>query len=365
MTVSPRRIVLIKPCCMGDVIFATPLLMALRRAYPHAAIDWAVSDGAMAALRDHPDIAALIPTGKRANPASRPDDLIRLTAALRRGRYEMAVVPDRSRLMGIPPLLAGIPVRAGLDSAGRGFSYTIRAPVDPAEIRHEAEIYLDVARVLGLPTERLYTYAPPSEAARRAAESVIGDQGLAGRPFVVIHPGGGVNAGMTMTEKRWPPARFAEIAERLTAAYGAAIVIVGAGTDRAAAAAVIEAAAVPVIDLVGRLNLAVTAALAVRSLLYIGNDTGMGHLACAAGARTMMIFGPSDPRRYAPYGPPERTAHVWRPVALPAAGVSAGAPRHFDWARDGVSVDEVWEAIRALLPPAANSPSPVGEGGRG
>lgn len=358
---SPRRIVLIKPCCMGDVIFATPLLMALRRAYPQAAIDWAISDGAIAALHGHPEITRLIPTGKRANPASRPADLIRLAAALRRGRYDLAVVPDRSRLLGIPPLLAGIRVRAGLDSAGRGFSYTLKVPIDPAEIRHESEIYLDVARVLGLPTEGLYTHAPPTESARSAADSVIaelGGQGSAGRPFVLIHPGGGVNAGMTMTEKRWPPALFAELAGRLVATYNAAIVVIGAGTDRASADALIRAAAVPVIDMVGRLNLAVTAALAVRSLLYVGNDTGLGHLACAAGARTLMIFGPSDPRRYAPYGPPHRTAYVWRPVALPAMGVSAGVPLHFDWARDGVGVGEVWDAVRGLL-------SPVGLGGGG
>src|SRR5262245_25522505 len=138
-----RRIVLIKPCCIGDVIFSTPLLTALRRGYREASIDWTVGSTTIDALREHPDLNKVIDAGRLANPASRPGSLLRLVRMLRAEPYDLAVVPDRSPLAGLAPLLAGIPRRAGLDSAGRGFTYTVKAPIDPGVVRHEAEIYLD------------------------------------------------------------------------------------------------------------------------------------------------------------------------------------------------------------------------------
>lgn len=346
-----RRIVLLKPCCIGDVVFATPLLGALRRAFPKSRIDWAVGSAALDALRGHPHISALIDTGEQANPAARPLPMLRLVAALRRGRYDLIVVPDRSRLLGIAALLAGIPARAGLDSGGRGFAYTIRAPVEANAIRHEAEIYLDVARAMGLATGGEWAYAPPGPDALAEADTLLRCMGLAGSRLVLVHPGGGVNAGMRMVEKRWPAANFAALAERIAAALGpeTRIAVLGRPSDRPAIDALLSALKTPPLDLSNGPSLAVTAALASRAALYVGNDNGVAHLAAAAGARALLIFGPSDPRRYGPFAPPERARFAWRPVDVPVGGVSQGAPLGFDWARDGVTVDEAWAQARALL----------------
>src|SRR5215813_376266 len=96
-----QRIVILKPCCIGDVIFTTPLLSALRQAYPNAIIDWIVGSSAIAALRDHPDLNRVIDSGPLANPASRPASFLRLVQHLRAGKYHLAVVPERSPLAGI------------------------------------------------------------------------------------------------------------------------------------------------------------------------------------------------------------------------------------------------------------------------
>src|SRR5260221_13269403 len=173
-----QRIVILKPCCIGDVIFTTPLLSALRRAYPTATIDWIVGSSAITALRDHPDLNHVIDSGPLANPASRPVSFIRLLRNLRAGQYDLAVVPDRSSLPGIAALLAGIPQRAGLDSGGRGFTYTVKARIDPNAIRHEAEIYLDVARVLRIPVENCWANVPPSATALDEAQRVLTENDL-------------------------------------------------------------------------------------------------------------------------------------------------------------------------------------------
>src|SRR5262249_9924447 len=161
---------------------ATPLLAAVRRAYPDAIIDWAVGSEARKAIdglkanQNDPDdrpLHDLLDTGPLANPASKLGNLIHLIRQLRAGRYDLALVPDRSPLLGLVTLCAGIPQRAGLDSAGRGFAYTVKAKIDPAEIRHEAEIYLDVARALGLNTVDCWVSVRPRQSAIREAGKLL------------------------------------------------------------------------------------------------------------------------------------------------------------------------------------------------
>lgn len=343
---TPQRIVILKPCCIGDVINATPLLLALRRTYPQAVIDWAVSTTARGALATHPYLRQTLDTRSRANPASHPRDLLRLVGLLRRGNYDLIVVPDRSPLLGVAALLSGIRNRAGLDSAGRGFAYTVKARIDPREIRHEADIYLDVARALGIDTADCWVNVPPSAESLTAADVLIRQHGLT-RP-ILIHPGGGVNAGMSMVEKRWLPDRFAALADRIAEAIDGQIVVIGAGSDAAVISTFKDAAKHPVIDLSQQLTLPVIGALANRAAIYIGNDNGVAHLAAASGGKVLMIFGPSDPRRYAPFVPPDRARFAWRPVQLPDQGVAAGNVA-FSWEHDGVGVNEAWAQARGLL----------------
>jgi ADP-heptose:LPS heptosyltransferase len=341
--------VLLKPCCIGDVIFATPLLAALRRGYPGASIDWVVGSSAAAALRGHSDLANVIDCGPQANPAAHPTGLLWLVGQLRAGRYDLAVVPDRSPLSGLATLLAGIPKRAGLDSAGRGFAYNVRARIDPHVIRHEAEIYLDVARALGLSADNCWANVPPTQAALDSARQVLDQHKLRDKPLILVHPGGGVNVGMSMLAKRWPPDRFAVLSARIADQIGGQIAVIGVESDREAVAAFVHTLDRPVVDLTNRLSLPVTGALASLAAFYIGNDNGVAHLAAASGGKVLMIFGPSDPRRYAPFVPPERSRYVWRPISVPVRGVNAGVPADFDWARDGATVDDAWKVAQEFL----------------
>ncbi|MFQ3535565.1 MAG: glycosyltransferase family 9 protein [Aggregatilineales bacterium] len=335
------RILLVKPCCIGDVVFTTPLLAALRGAYPNAHISWAVNTSIAPMLQEHPHLNTVYAVGETVNPAS-PPHLFRFVRQLRHLRPEIVFVPDRSRWYALATLLAGIPTRVGLNSGGRGFAYTHKAALQPEVVRHEADIYLDLARILGIPTDGLWAFIPLTAAAATQAEHTLHQAGLRHGGYLIVHPGGGVNVGMRMLEKRWPAERFAELAERLAKRLDARIVVIGASSDREAVGRFKAALGHACLDWSERFSLVETAALAVRAALYIGNDNGVGHLAAAAGARVLMIFGPSDPRRYAPFVPPDRARYAWRPIALPSGGVAGGVPCHFDWARDGVSVDEVF-----------------------
>jgi lipopolysaccharide heptosyltransferase II len=295
-----RRVLIIKPCCLGDVLFATPVAAALRRAFPLCQIDWLVHAHARQILRNNPHVDGLMDA--RGVMAGRVD--VRAVAALvgqlRTVGYEAAFVLERSPLAGVMAWLAGIPVRVGLDSQGRGFAHSLRVAVRPHEVRHEVQVYLDVVRATGTQVhseQPIFEFTPADLAAARAC--------LADTPeplVVTIHPGGGINPGMRMPSKRWPAANFAALGDRLVEDLGAKVVLVGGRGDEDAVAHVDRAMRHTPINLAGRLSLSGLAALATLSRLYVGNDTGATHIAAAAGAAVVAIFGPTDVRRYAPLG---------------------------------------------------------------
>jgi ADP-heptose:LPS heptosyltransferase len=343
---QPRKILLLKPCCIGDVVMTTPLLTALRRAYPESHITWGVGTHSAAAIANHPLLDAILPTGPASNPAKSPAGMLRLVQELRAGQFDMAVVPVRSPLISLAVRLAGIPIRAGLDSTGRGRFYTVKAPVDPAEIRHESDIYLGIARALGLDTTDCWASTHVDSAQVEGLRRMLNGVNR----LVVVHAGGGQNPGMAMLEKRPPIPLLSNVAARAAAHLKARIAILGGPGDRDRADELHESlhGANP-ISLVGILDFSQIAALGQIAQLVIGPDTGLLHLMAAAGAPTVMIFGPSDPRRYAPFVPPDRVAAPWRPFPLPEGGVASGPPKDWTWEKNGITANEVWQETQALL----------------
>jgi heptosyltransferase-2/heptosyltransferase-3 len=340
--------VLILPCCIGDVVLATATLAALRRGYPGAHLTWAVGGWSKGAVEHHNLLNDVLDTGTEALPVRSLGGLWRFVRQLRAGRFDLAVSLVRSPLMSLAVWLAGIPYRAGLDSAGRGFGYNIRTPVNPDQPRHEAEIYLDVARALRLDTTGCYANVPVREPEQAAVRDWLAHQGMVGA-FMVVNPCGGRNPGMVMDSKRWPPEHFAALADRLSVLLGVGVVLLGGPGehDRQIVAHVKTHMRVAALSAVGSLSFWQIAALAKLSRLYIGNDTGLTHLAAAAGGPTVMILGPSDPARYAPFTP--RSLALWRPAAISQRGVVRGAPTDWDWARDGIGVAEAEARILAFL----------------
>ncbi len=335
---NPQRIVLILPCCIGDVVLATAALKALRRAYPHAYIAWAVGSWSKPAIEHHDLLDAVIDTGASALPVKSPGELLHFVRQLRAGHFDLAVSLVRSPLMSLAVLLSGIPNRAGIDSGGRGFGYTVRVSVDPNVPRHEAEIYLDVVCALGVDTTDCKVNVPVREEDRAR----LRERGVTGS-YLVINPAGGRNPGMVMDVKRWPSQNFANLANH----FGLPVYLIGGLGDELLVEAVQAKLTVPATAFVGVLSFGEMAALANGAKLYIGNDTGLTHLAAAAGAYTVMILGPSDPQRYAPFA--DHALALWKPTTVQRGGVASGAPVDWDWSRDGISVDEAEQQIRAWM----------------
>jgi ADP-heptose:LPS heptosyltransferase len=342
LTPPPRRIVLVLPCCIGDVVVATAVLQALRRAWPAAHITWAVGSWSRAAIEGHNLLDAVLDTGPQTLPVRTLRGMARMVTLLRRGRFDLLVSLVRSPLMSVAALLSGIPRRAGLDSGGRGFGYTVRVKVEPRVPRHEARLYLDVVQALGVDVSGCWANVPVPEGERH----LMARHGFDGR-YIVVNPAGGRNPGMTMDVKRYPADRLALLAERLAVRLQARIAVLAGPHDDAIVGAMCSALHMKPVIFQGRLNFGQIAALAAESLVYIGNDTGLTHYAAAAGAKTVMILGPTDPARYAPFT--RDSLALWKQAALPEGGVASGAPQNFDWLRDGIGVEEAEARIMAFV----------------
>ena len=347
----------LRRCCLGDVLLTTPLLAALDAAYPEASITYATGRWAAAALANNPHVDRLLELPDRWDRAA----WRALVGQLRRERFDLAVIPDRSPLPALAAALAGIPRRVGLDSAGRGFALTDRVTL--RGVRHEADLALDLARALGIaPTERRLRYRPGTAASERIAARVAEYRGDG--PLFVIHPGGGANPGVTMESKRWPPERFAAVADALVSRHGGTLVLVGATSDRETVTAMRAALRHEASDLCGALSLDELAALDALATLYLGNDAGTTHLAAACGAPVVAVFGPTDPAQYGPLDGAGEA--VWDPIAcgpfvqrgdLTRATGATPAIRCID----AIDVEQVAAACERVLARTQRAPSKLGQ----
>lgn len=298
---APRRIVVLKSCCLGDTLLATPLLGALRRAYPQARLVAAVGRWSRPALLGNPDLNGLLDLEGVGVGRFDMAAYARVSRRLRAGDFDLALVLDRTPLMTVLPLLAGVPVRAGIDSAGRGFPLNVR--VHWHALEHEAALFLRVGAALGVSTEDARLRFVPTPEDQERADELWRGAGLADKRVVALFPGGGRNPGMTLEAKRWPAARYAALADRLHAEHGLAVVLTGAQDDRPITAEVRRLMRAPVVDLAGQTSIGALGAFYTRCALFCGNDSGPMHLAAAVGLPVLAIFGPTDPAVYAPFSP--------------------------------------------------------------
>lgn len=151
--------------------------------------------------------------------------------------------------------------------------------------------------------------------------------------------------------KTWRAERFVALIERLTAPGGilpgASVAVFGAPSERAMALPVLEAIpAARRIDLVGRTDLLTAYACLKRCALYVGNDSGLMHIAAAAGIPTLGLFGPSRPENYAPWG--DKTAVVRTAVPYEKLFAPGWDHRTTDTLMDSLTVEAAAEAAVAL-----------------
>jgi lipopolysaccharide heptosyltransferase II len=346
----PRSIVLIKPCCIGDLIMTTPLLEVIKQNYPAASITYVTGTWSKAIAEHHPAVDTIIDCGSVGIPGRyKINDYLKLARQLRSQHYDLAFVLDRSPMLTLLPWLAGVARRVGPDSLGRGFPLTDRVKVsaDPKQLQHQAEIYLDLARAIGLHFDHPHMHFIPTEQERQSIYPANGKQ-------VAVFVGGGSNPGMDLTSKRWPIARYQELTTRLVRELGMQVLLIGGESDMTLNQQLLAGIDVPegtVINLAGKTSFGQTAAQIEACILFIGNDSSPMHLAAAVGTPVIAIFGPTSPTEYGPY-PLDDPQHIaiWNhPSGQPCFFLGKMQACANCTCMQSVTVDNVWDAVLKLI----------------
>ncbi len=316
------NILLVRLRLIGDVVFTTPAIRALRRRFPDARLTYVVEPSAAPVVAHNPHLTDVLVTPPLRGWARLREDW-RVARRLRAARFDLAIDFHGGPRSAWLTWASGAPRRVGYDIDGRAWMYTdvVHRPrgLHP---RHSVENQWDLLRAI----DPAWSDGP--DPARDAVEMAAGpdaDAAVTARwdqwrlppdaRAIVLH----VSAGNPF--RRWPEAAFADVITALVRQSPDRWVLVTSGpSDQDAASRVVEQARSAAGDRATRvieardLSLAELRALVGRAALYIGGDSGPLHVAATTTTPIVGLYGPTLAARSAP----------WRDRALPVASLDAG-----------------------------------------
>ncbi|MCW5769823.1 MAG: glycosyltransferase family 9 protein [Phycisphaeraceae bacterium] len=298
------RLLVVCPSWVGDAVMATPALRMIRRSMPGIFIGLLCKPGideVLAGLDTHDEIHVARPSGVMGPKF--------IAAKVRPRRYDTALLLTNSFSTALIARIAGIPRRIGYDRDARGMLLTDRlhapkradgswAPIPACLYYHRAAcalLSIDGHDAEYLPADAQLELAVTPEQ-QRAAEEILASAGVEpGGRVAILNPGGNNPA------KRWPPDRFARVAERLIEKHGMRVLVNGAPGERDVISAVINGVREPLRDRCAALcdmgvNLGSLKGIVRRCSIMVTNDTGPRHIAGAFGVKLVTLFGPTDHR---------------------------------------------------------------------
>jgi len=307
-----RSAIVFRALRLGDMLCAVPALRALRAALPDARIaltglPWA----AQFAQRFHAYVNEFIPFPGHPmlpEPAPRHEDLSAFYTNVSDRGFDLALQlhggGDASN-----HIVASFGARVMAGFSRKEARQTERALLLPyPEDGSESERLLRLTERIGAPSAGTHLEFPllPEDLDELAASQVA--PGLEAGRYICIHP------GARRRDKCWPPACFAEVADRLHAEFGMATVLTGSADEAPLVHAVAGRMRSPAIEAAAPISIGAMAALMSRARLLVCNDTGVSHIAAGLGLNSVVVFSQAEIVRRAPL---DRLRHrcIWDPTA--------------------------------------------------
>ena len=314
------RVLLIRLRLIGDVVLSTPVIRALRRAFPDATLTYLVERDAAAVVAGNRDLDRIIAV-ERTRGLRRVLDDAKLAWQLRRDRYDVVIDMHGGPRSSWLALATGARQRIGYDMPGRQWMYT-RTIRRARELRPRHSVLNQWDLLEGIegwpgdaadPARDAVAMPVDPEADRRIVVRLRSAGVAPGHQLIVLH----VSASNPF--RRWPEPAFAEVVASLVSQSPDRRVILSSGpSDRlaadrivAAARALLPAAARSQVIDFGEFDLAELRALVERSVLFIGGDTGPLHVAATTATPIVAIYGPTLPARSTP----------WRNPSIPSESI--------------------------------------------
>lgn len=288
---------------VGDAIIALPALRALRDGFPAANISILARPYVAEIYQGQAIADSLIPyDAKGIHAGFRGRE--RVASELRAEGFDAALLLQNAFDAAWLAWRAGIPQRIGYARDGRRFLLTkaVKTPKAGEIPAHEQFYYLELLRRAGWLQKYTGEMCIRLRVAPQTAEEAECSLLKAGARSTKLRLALGAGASYG-SAKCWPPARFAEVTDRLAWQYDADVILFGAAAEAEVSAAISSEMRRAPVNLTGKTAIADLPALLSRCHLFIGNDSGAMHVAAAVGLPVVAIFGPTDPNDTAPVTP--------------------------------------------------------------
>lgn len=302
MADKQKKILIIKPSALGDIVHALPTVNDIRKTYQDAHICWLVRPEFAPLLEKHPDIDKVIIfdrkyLGRMWHDFKACKAFFGLIKRLRKKNFDM--VFDFQGLFRTAFLgwASGCKNRYGMTGA-REFAplfYNHRIAKDKTSV-HVIDYYCKMISQAGINTGPVDFNLKPDAESLELAKKLLNENNLQQKKYVVFI------CGSAHENKCWPIDKFADLAQRLHAETAMPVVVVGTSSESAIASQLKDSAGSPVIDLCGKTDIPQLVAVLSQAALVISNDTGPGHIAVGLSIPLVLIFGPTNPNRVGPHG---------------------------------------------------------------
>lgn len=310
---------IVHPYGIGDLLFVTPVMRALRLIPTVETVDLLLGSRTREVVEHNPHIHDIFVADKdryhRQTGYENLKDSLALGRKLWAKHYDLLLdFSLRRENAFFGKFFLGIPKRAGFAYKKRATFHNIRYPLPEGFWkRPAADFYCDLAEAAGVPVEDRFLeyFLPPdvSPVEKKVKEKLQ----ILPPVFMTISPGGGDSWGKEAAFKRWPVKYFAELIGKIKKERGVSgVAILGSASERGLCEELQERIGPPSMVLAGDTTLAETAMILKRSSLFIGNDGGLVHLAHALRIPLIAFYGPVPPEVYGPYPPSPEAMAVYK-----------------------------------------------------
>lgn len=352
-----RKVLIINIFGIGDVLFTTPLIAAIKEHSPQTQIGFVCNARAESILKTNPHINKIFIYERDAFSALYKKsvfafwkELLRLVDAIKREEYDAVFDVSLNTQVSIFCWLAGIKQRIGFNYKNRSPWLTKKISLVGFEGQHIVDYYLSLLNEVGINTKARFLELYVSESDKIWADASLKQKGITfDKPIIGIVPGGGASWGQDASYKRWDAVSYAKLADKLIEKYSSQIILLGDKRENDLCRQMMERMQHKAISFCGETTLTQFGALARRSNLMVVNDGGPLHIAVAAGCKTVSIFGPVDENVYGPYPKEEHKVVSLNIACRPCYRRFRRAQCAHVSCLKNISVDQVYTSVEEIL----------------
>jgi heptosyltransferase-2 len=276
---------------VGDAVMSMPAFEAVRENFPHSHVTVLARPWVVPLYESHPAVNEVIPYKRGYGYRKDSWEFLRVIRLLRTLHFDMAVLFQNAFEAALIARLAGIRIRVGYNTDGRGMllSHSVVRGKEVLKV-HQVEYYLTLLRALGweAQTRDPALRASPESIAR--ARALLLSKGIEDHDLLVgLSPGAAYGPA-----KRWPVERFAAIGDRAIREWGAKVAVLGTEKEKALGETLISSTTRGAVNLCGMTGLGDAMALIQRCQVFVSNDSGLMHVSAALKVPTVAVFGSTN-----------------------------------------------------------------------